>query len=252
MSESRRETRYPIRPFSRPTTTMSWGGGAEVEAELLEVSQNGFRACFAGESPPAIGDKISLQLEKGYLERPIEASVRWVAFDIDYGWVVGCFTRRMVPHQLLTRFAREERVERRNEERAPVDCPAAAKKVGEKTYAPVQLSDIAPGGCRAVATSLELATGDEVLIRLPGEDDAPLLVRAVVSWTTRNECGGTNFGCNIASRSEFREMEKSIHRISGGKTQTDVVKCLNATPGSTSWSFVGALVALIILVSEFV
>jgi hypothetical protein len=149
-----------------------------VDAQLLNLSSTGAKLALPIDLPRDRWLRLKLTLEEFALTIYVSGKVCWKSNGGEQSCQVGCRLNPQIPTSILQHVAQSGRLDRRDEDRRPVQRPVAiVRRRGLRTVEePADLHNYADGGvCLSASQPAEL--GERLTLRLDGGPKFEVVVR---------------------------------------------------------------------------
>ncbi|MCA9188182.1 MAG: PilZ domain-containing protein [Pirellulaceae bacterium] len=203
-----REVRYQVNHSAsmdvsvEPTTTEH----AEIDAVLLDISLGGAKLRVAQPLPE--GERLTLRIHPIGVDEVIdvEAAVCWSRIAATGDWWLGCSFTPRLPEYILSRLAEGQVLDRRHNERMPVDLRTAASWELSRDAFQAEIRDISRDGF-CLQTTRPGPIGGRVMLRLRQDDGTMDLVTGKCRWQIESS-DGFLMGCEFTQPNEYGRIRK--------------------------------------------
>jgi hypothetical protein len=205
-----REARYQPRSGRQIVVIIertAGNGESLTSVDLLDISEGGAKIA----SPVCLetNETIGLRLEVAELHIDLRATakVKWTCPTKDGRWQIGCVIDPRVPEAILVELAAREYLERRREQREPVNLEAEAQWEMDTDAVTVRIVNFSSGGfCLFSPNKKQI--GQRVRVRLDDGNDGLVTARAV--WQLKQQKGYLT-GCELLDPSDANRFKAYVN-----------------------------------------
>ncbi len=198
-----RQHRYVVDgPGIKVTAMHTLGDRGSFDVKLKDISDYGVK--IECSEPVRFSEhlKLFIRTEDLELDLAVDGEVRWIRATAHGTWVIGCYIAQALPEESLHKLGRAELMNRRREERTPVQFAAKCVKPGTSREISVTLQDVSDNGFRFQCGE-DFHPGEPVRLHV-GKSE----VIAFSKWVLQSEDSTvTTVGCAVTPQSASRYLD---------------------------------------------
>ncbi len=236
----RRSPRYRVAAEQSLQVTLQRENVAEQSGRLLDLSEAGCRIDADNSIPSGTSVQFKFRVQEADIDFETRAIVCWATPKSKTGWLIGLSFDDNLSPEIVAAMAEKDLIDRRLDERKPVDLSVDARSELGGELAASTLVDYSMGGFRIESQTLRVEPGNRLMIRVPTQRGDHKMIYGKVTWVRQLD-GRYAIGSAYVSQNDYRALTAIVDPDSRNRWLKERLKYR-----STQWGPVVSITALIL------
>ena len=237
----RRSPRYRVAASNSLQVTLQRENVAEQQlCHLLDLSEAGCRIDTDDSIPSGTSVRFQFRVQEADIDFETRAIVCWATPKSKTGWLIGLSFDDNLSPEIVSAMAERAIIDRRLDERKPVELSIDARSELGGELTPSTLVDYSMGGFRIESQTLRVEPGSRLMIRVPTKRGDHKMIFGKVTWVRQFEDRFT-VGSAYVSQNDYRALTAIVDPDSRNRWLKERLKYR-----STQWRPVVSISALLL------
>lgn len=236
----RRSPRYRVAARQSLQVTLQRENVAEQRGHLLDLSEAGCRIDTDDSIPSGTGVRFRFRVKEADIDFETGATVCWATPKSKTGWLIGLSFDENLSPETVSDMAERDLIDRRLDERKPVELSVDARSELGGELAASTLVDYSMGGFRIESKTLRVEPGSRLMIRVPTKRGDHKMIFGKVTWVREFE-DRYAVGSAYVSQNDYRALTAIVDPDSRSRWLKERLKYR-----STQWRPVASITALLL------